>query len=179
MLFFILRNSIVMDSQQHVKLSQSSLHWYFSRQREIFVRPWEPDQSTRNGFHHFLLCKKPLSSHSTSFPFLQYSLLFFSETVKRDNHTYYLIHSDSPYKPMSFLIFIVLSFSIYCSIHNCNLIGKNFVLLRHTFISDIYFIWIYVYCSIRHLLFLSLSRYFCIHHNVNRNICKRDTIYPF
>ena len=126
-----------------------------------------------------LLCKKPLSSHSTSFPFLQYSLLFFSETVKRDNHTYYLIHSDSPYTPMSFLIFIVLSFSIYCSIHNCNLIGKNFVLLRHTFISDIYFIWIYVYCSIRHLLFLSLSRYFCIHHNVNRNICKRDTIYPF
>ena len=64
------------------------------------------------------------------FPFLQYSLLFFSETVKRDNHTYYLIHSDSPYTPMSFLIFIVLSFSIYCSIHNCNLIGKNFVLLR-------------------------------------------------
>ncbi len=128
---------------------------------------------------NFLLCKKPLSSHSTSFPFLQYSLLFFSETVKRDNHTYYLIHSDSPYTPMSFLIFIVLSFSIYCSIHNCNLIGKNFVLLRHTFISDIYFIWIYVYCSIRHLLFLSLSRYFCIHHNVNRNICKRDTIYPF
>ena len=127
----------------------------------------------------FSLCKKLLSSHSTSFPFLQYSLLFFSETVKRDNHTYYLIHSDSPYTPMSFLIFIVLSFSIYCSIHNCNLIGKNFVLLRHTFISDIYFIWIYVYCSIRHLLFLSLSRYFCIHHNVNRNICKRDTIYPF
>lgn len=127
----------------------------------------------------FYFAKKPLSSHSTSFPFLQYSLLFFSETVKRDNHTYYLIHSDSPYTPMSFLIFIVLSFSIYCSIHNCNLIGKNFVLLRHTFISDIYFIWIYVYCSIRHLLFLSLSRYFCIHHNVNRNICKRDTIYPF
>ncbi len=31
-------------------------------------------------------------------------------------------------------------FSIYCSIHNCNLIGKNFVLLRHTFISGIYFI---------------------------------------
>lgn len=72
----------------------------------------------------FYFAKKLLSSHSTSFPFLQYSLLFFSETVKRDNHTYYLIHSDSPYTPMSFLIFIVLSFSIYCSIHNCNLIGK-------------------------------------------------------
>ena len=88
MLFFILRNSVVIDSQQHFKLSQGSLHWYFSRQSEISVHPCGPDQSTRNGFHYFLLCKKPLSSHSTSSPFLQYSLLFFSETVKRNNHTY-------------------------------------------------------------------------------------------
>ena len=125
----------------------------------------------------FYFAKSP--SRVTPLLFPSFNILFCSSQKLLRETIIHLIHSDSPYTPMSFLIFIVLSFSIYCSIHNCNLIGKNFVLLRHTFISDIYFIWIYVYCSIRHLLFLSLSRYFCIHHNVNRNICKRDTIYPF
>ena len=132
MLFFILRNSIAIDSQQHVKSSQSSPHWNFSRQSKISVHPWEPDQSIRNGFHHSLLCKKLLSSRSTDSPFLRY----FSEAVQRDNHNSLIYSNVFPYFYNSFIPVSTVQYITVISLAKI-LFFTSYIHMRYLFHMDL------------------------------------------